>query len=502
MKKNSLTTAVVAGIAGVAGFAGLASAVDLNPDGLGQVLIFPYYTVNKAQDTLLSVVNTTDVGKAVKVRFLEGYNSRECLDFNLFLSPYDVWTAAVYDTGRADPTFGTPDFDPTLFGPALKTADASCTIPNFGGEPVDFRPFAYTGANDDTGRTDIGRCREGHFEMITMGDVIPGSDLDATVTHVQTGVPGEGVPECDPGYLNNGNVAAISADLDPPTGGIYGAGAVVNVAQGTFFGYNADAVEGFWANQPGNLYTDSGNIDPSLAFARTEGDGTATAYVFQNGNLITSNYTAGIDAVSAVFMADSVYNEWQVNPSIAASTDWVITFPTKRFYVDPAIVGSAGPAIPPFVEVFFEDRSCTRVGVNIFDREELNRTFVPDTCEISPCPPPDIEPPNSLCYETNVISFQSAGDTSSVLGSVLAKNIEPFGNAGHLILSLDDASEPHAMNPSNDGNVFHGLPATGFQATNAVNGDVMDGVLSNYSGLFRHRISRDCTGTGAGGACS
>ena len=47
MKRNSLTTAVVAGIAGVAGFAGLANAVDLNPDGLGQVLIYPYYTVNQ-----------------------------------------------------------------------------------------------------------------------------------------------------------------------------------------------------------------------------------------------------------------------------------------------------------------------------------------------------------------------------------------------------------------------------------------------------------------------
>ena len=42
MKKNSLTTAVVAGIAGVAGFAGLANAVHLNPDGIGQVLLYPY----------------------------------------------------------------------------------------------------------------------------------------------------------------------------------------------------------------------------------------------------------------------------------------------------------------------------------------------------------------------------------------------------------------------------------------------------------------------------
>src|SRR6201996_4698031 len=105
MKRNSLTTAVVAGIAGVAGFAGLANAVNLNPDGVGQVLIYPYYTVNAGQDSLFSVVNTDPVnGKAVKVRFLEGYNSREVLDFNVFLSPNDVWTTAVSAVSATDGT--------------------------------------------------------------------------------------------------------------------------------------------------------------------------------------------------------------------------------------------------------------------------------------------------------------------------------------------------------------------------------------------------------------
>ena len=95
MKKNNLTTAVVAGLAGVAGISSIASAVNLNSDGLGQVLVYPYYTVNNDLNTLISVVNTTNEVKAVKVRFLEGKNSRECLDFNLYLSPYDVWTAAL-----------------------------------------------------------------------------------------------------------------------------------------------------------------------------------------------------------------------------------------------------------------------------------------------------------------------------------------------------------------------------------------------------------------------
>ena len=94
-KKKSLCAAL-AGM-GALGAAGAAQAVNLNPDGLGQVLIYPYYTTRSdsaghAFNSLLSVVNTTASAKAVKVRILEGKNSAEVLDFNLYLSPHDVWT--------------------------------------------------------------------------------------------------------------------------------------------------------------------------------------------------------------------------------------------------------------------------------------------------------------------------------------------------------------------------------------------------------------------------
>ena len=71
-----------------------AMAVMLNPRGTGQVLIYPYYTVNGGNTTLMSVINTTAQGKAMKVRFHEAYNGRTVLNFNLYLSPFDVWTAA------------------------------------------------------------------------------------------------------------------------------------------------------------------------------------------------------------------------------------------------------------------------------------------------------------------------------------------------------------------------------------------------------------------------
>jgi len=488
MKRNSLTTAVVAGIAGVAGFAGLANAVDLNPDGLGQVLIYPYYTVNKSQNSLFSVVNTADVGKAVKVRFLEGYNSREVLDFNLFLSAHDVWTAAVTEVGPDD-------------GGQISTQDHSCTYPNFpngGVGPVAFRTAAFDGTGPvpaDDGPQDVTRTREGYLEMISMGDIIPGSPTDGRITHEQTGQPNEGTPPgC--GGISNTNVVS---DLVAPTGGLFGSGVIVNVGEGTFFGYDADAIDGFTAIP---IYSSSSDLNPSLQDANSAEatNGVARAYVFvDGGQLITADYAFGIDAVSAVYMSDAIYNEWIVGAGIGANTDWVVTFPTKRFYVD-SLYG-AGVPFPPFVEAFTGE-SNVEVGINLYDREE-GFTTQPDDFS-----PPISSRPSSLPFEVNVISFlttTAAGDPSGVLGSFLRPNIKPYGDDGWLKLDLfsGDAGAhqlPGGITPTGAAVTFNGLPVTGFSAYNVINTNANPGLLANYGGLFRHRASRSCVG--ADPACS
>ena len=132
--KKSLCVALAA--TGVLGAAGVAQAVNVSADGLGNVLIYPYYTVNKdvngnSFNTLMSVVNTTASTKAVKVRFREGRNSVEVLDFNVFLSPFDVWTAAITPgptinpppdrygrSGRSDRDLGQELHDPDVPAPA------------------------------------------------------------------------------------------------------------------------------------------------------------------------------------------------------------------------------------------------------------------------------------------------------------------------------------------------------------------------------------------------
>ncbi|MHB8679726.1 MAG: hypothetical protein ACYC7G_08330 [Rudaea sp.] len=486
MNRNSLTTAVVAGIAGVVGIANMANAVNLNPDGLGQVLLYPYYTTNAGQQTLLSVVNTTNVGKAVKVRFLEGYNSREVLDFNLFLSPFDVWTATVFKLS---------DGGVSGAGAGIFTKDNSCTAPAFtqtgGSVPAGYQPFlhyAYTGTLSDGGPTSDTRTLEGHFEIISMSDIVTGSPLSVDTTHVNGVPPGCATAEAD----FEANTATVA-----PTGGLFGAASVVNTGNGTYYTYNADAIDGFTAVALNNK---TGSLLPNLAQANDAAGTTATAYVFNNGKLSTSVYPApaqGIDAVSAVLDASNVYNQYQIGSNVGS--DWVVTFPTKRFYVDPLYVGGTTP-IAPFSSIFSKGLSCDVIGIGIYDREE--RTTSTPGCGFSPCPPG--QPPSSLCHETNVVSF---GGTS-ILGSNLASNIaSPYSN-GWVKLAFTDAAHgglgatnpPHAMRPATNTNTYYGLPVTGFEAEDFVTGSAGN-VLGNYSGVYRHRESRFCAQT-TGAACS
>src|ERR1700693_2241386 len=135
-KRKSLYAAL-AGV-GALGATGAAQAVNVNPDGLGQVLIYPYYTTqgtNAPYNSLLSVVNSTNSGKVVKVRFLEGKNSKRVLHFILWVSPRDVWTAAISPIGA---------------GAGIVTCALSCTTPPI---PTAGQPFFNVKLSEDAAGT-------------------------------------------------------------------------------------------------------------------------------------------------------------------------------------------------------------------------------------------------------------------------------------------------------------------------------------------------------------
>ena len=240
MKKNTMATAIIAGLAGVAGIANISTAVNLNPDGVGQVLLYPYYTVNDGNITALSVVNTTEQGKAVKVRFLDAMNSREVLDFNLYLSGFDVWTAVLQQA--EDPA-----------GPAIIfTRDNSCTVPGIkrglfllptlanGTRYFPFRTTFFTdgglaGATTRAKGPTSGnaRTRTGYVEMIEMGTIENNTGFGNALTHNGSGVPNN-CAALEQAWLATGTGISngtwfINPDQDfsLPTGGLFGGAAIV-----------------------------------------------------------------------------------------------------------------------------------------------------------------------------------------------------------------------------------------------------------------------------------
>jgi hypothetical protein len=477
-KRKSLYAAL-AGVSAL-GVTGAAQAVNLNPDGLGQVLIYPYYTTRadaggNAYSSLLSVVNTTSSAKAVKVRFLEGKNSREVLDFNLFLSKHDVWTAAVL-----------PGSDGGAF---VGTLDKSCTLPPIPAAGQPFVNFAYTGSNDDKGGTSLDRVKEGYVEIIEMATFATDTSTSQVVTHVN-GVPGQNGFTCDD--LTD---AMASRDAAPPQGGIFGGMTLINVNDGTDETEDAVALDNYFFPHfiaPVTLYNSPGSILPDLQLSNPP-----VSQVLANNNVYTSSWGTGTaDPVSAVLMHSNVMNEFVLDSGTKSGTDWVVTFPTKRYYVN---VGT-GNAPMLFQRNFNKtDGSCDDVGLAIYDREERT-TSTP----VGFSPPPPTQT-NSICWEANVVTFNN----SNVLGSVNVANIPttfqngwlnlnfPTGITGasatvHELINTTNTAITSIGSSTSSGNTvtYVGLPVVGFAVQTFTNGTLSVGgvnVLSRYGGNFVHK---------------
>ena len=482
-KRKALATAVFAGL-GI----GSAHAVYQDANGLGQALIYPYYTVQSVSgnsyNTYVSVVNTTTSGKVVKVRFREGKNSREVLDFNLYLSPNDVWTGAIVPQ------------DATATSPGLLvTADASCTNPAIPATGVPFRNFQYSGAFDDGAGTGLDRTREGYLEMLEMATVI-GPSLVA-ITHGATGVP----PGCA-SVQGPGPNALPLADQAAPTGGITGTGTLINVANGSDAGYNAIALANVTA---ANIYTDIGSeignlaqADPVSVVITSSATGTR-AY--------TSGWLAGIDAVSSTMMHSNVINEYVLDAGSKSNTDWVLTFPTKRFYV------TTLAAAAPFTNKFTATGSCETFGFQFFNREERGAAAAGG--DFSPLPPGVTA---GLCWESTILSIRSGlahnptGTTSGVLGSVNTQPVNVtagfqngwanlnFTGANSLV-GLVSTAGSNTVNVTTGvaaagAQTYRGLPVTGFMARTFNNGTLTCSGAScqgNYGSLFVHNYLDNIT---------
>lgn len=493
--KKSLNLAVkplaaAVSVASALMLASQAQAVNVAQDGLGEVLLFPYYTVNNSFDTNINITNTSENTVIFKIRFREAHNSRDARDFNVVLSPFDVWTATV--------TMGTNGVA------RLETADNSCTVgqlpalPN-GKRGIDFTNFDYTGANADGGATGLSRTLEGHIEVIEMAVQYPengGMDVPSPELTFPAGSVGfnaqhvAGVPRnCGAvaTALGAANVTATAGTMFEPINVLKGALSLIKVSQGKAIAVDPTVLANFF--NPDTSGVDGvGIAGANLLFSPADQNPQLNqtfppvAELFDDtiGAPIFDVMASAEDAVSAVLSRQVVVNQFSVNPANGAQTDWVVSFPTKYFYVDERETGS-NISLAPFnnSDTFQnapEDCAAVTVGFRFFDREEAE-TIIADP-GFSPPPP---QGSNAICNETQVITF----DNSNVFGSPLAVNVDVasagFKN-GWMRLEYPEAG---SLVGTSTGTTFTGLPTIGFAATTLENGSAGSFVL-NYGMGWSH----------------
>jgi hypothetical protein len=236
----------------------------------------------------------------------------------------------------------------------------------------------------------------------------------------------------------------------------------------------------------------------------------------------TQTWAESRDAVNAILTRNQIMNEYAINPLVGGTTEWVLTFPTKRFHVDPGL-GLTEP-IAPFANLF-DNGSCEPVSVSVWDREEQEPGDEPGG-SIVPVPspiPPGFEPePETfdLCWEANVVRFADSEaddvDATEFLGEnrfvtlpleldadMEAGTVEGFFSGWasfdfspeEIDDDLDFPDDARTITAT-EGATYVGLPVIGFAIQGIVNseldtdGDGEADVLSNYGASFTHRGTR------------
>jgi hypothetical protein len=364
------------------------NAAYVNTDGTGQVALLPYYNVNNNIITNINITNTTNLYKVVKVRFRESRISADVLDFNIYMSPFDVWNGTI----RASGTVAN-----------IITEDETCTFPSKASlqAGVNFRNIY-----DATTDADL---TEGYVEIIEMGVIADGpgantaTDLDqfaeidgtgtadGTITalngdrsivagllHDANGMPADcsvvsdawnaglvdgNVNGFEPGGLTPTGVATSSATNDPydgtlnaglvyeaaDRGGINAYAIMINAADGAAFVEQGTHIDGYATVPQHYRSNDAANyLLPSLASGDVQqadmlnADATAVKTVavglteFDTGavNDITPNPSIPMGSnpfpIALVLSADAISAPFFTEANVNGGTDIVATFPMRK----------------------------------------------------------------------------------------------------------------------------------------------------------------------------
>lgn len=367
---------ITRGVCFVAAFSSLllaapSHAVRVSTTGMGQVLLFPYYTVQNDNVSLISLVNTTGQGKAVRMNLRDARGGYVTAQLNVYLSAKDVWTAAVVGTGD---------------NVRLISNDRSCTAPalyNTGGLPL--TQLSPGGTGPGTARAES--RREGYVEVIEMAAIPNNTTTGINITHVN------GIAPC------NRSVTDVAyeppaGDLKAPSGGLTGTLSIINIGQGMLVSTAPTALENFWLTGPGAAAPRVWAANATQPGLDSGGDKEAFLHgsSSRGSPVLVARFASSLDAVSAVLMTGSLYSEYAHTADNTIATTMVVTLPTKPYYIR--------PSVSRLFQNTWNDltkESCDDFNFVGYDREEITAS-TPDDFAVG-----RLGPRNQLCYIANTM---------------------------------------------------------------------------------------------------
>ncbi|SFE13190.1 surface layer protein NpdA [Paracidovorax konjaci] len=486
----------------------------------GHALMVPYFTAQNGQMSVLHLVNTDfENGKAVKVRFRGANNGDSLLSVHVLLSPGDVWTGAV------------------TAGPGgiaqLTTSDNTCTLPQLAhGVP---QPFS-TDRLDPAWTSEVtaANTREGSIEAIVMADVpsaavygTDGASRSSLFTSIQQ-VKGVAPCSSSPAALNAALLEDTSTELiaarqgfATPTGQVAATWYVIDVPGSTTFSGTATAIQainsaGLPARgnfmvfpptdadvpQPERFTSDPLLVSGGLAARNKDILGntsmpTTAAVIKARFNdlpdLSTPIYLPGTAASARVAAGDlsrllsvrEFKNQYVLDSSISARTDWVVATPTKRYSVardyrqtDRSNQGvySVVPPVGGGEQYFHSGNTETGQSVCSTSGTWTLRIADRDAAVVSSQTPLDPSAKHESCGAVSVLSFGGAGaDVPSALSSSVNRRalyLGAFPN-GWANLQVPDG---------------RGVPLIGAAFVKLSNPGATPGVAANYGLTFPHIV--------------
>lgn len=387
-------------------------------NALGGLALVPYYTVNGEWITGVHIVNTSARTQVVKFRFRRAPDSIDALDFNVVMSPFDVYAGFLSDDENGVISWSANDTTCTVPGPT----NGRLTMPSI------YREGAETG----------------YVEIIAMGTPINETQpIAVAAKHVASTLTPVDCAAVQSNFFANGDVAtttrgvenntttyqsASTVDGGPAAGAntYQGSEDVLKVsyfirdnATGVEFGDNAVHVQGF--------LTDAAITNQQFGYL--SGDLNGFDFPDLNGGDPVAGTDRGLfEGLRApeVLGVENLINEWTSNPSNGAALSWVVTMPGQYLMLDRLTylaslddddVDCDYDVDDSFTSVTDGGEDCdfrdipVRAAVTAYNREE--QTEVPLSGELTVSPALPGEPTvTQLTKETNVITFGG----NSILG--------------------------------------------------------------------------------------